>query len=523
MKPTVKYFMYPRKSTDDKKHQVLSLPGQISELTSMAKREQCFIYETIEESMTAKKPGRPRFNEMLDRIDRGEANGILCWKIDRLYRNPVDEGRVRWMLQQGVIASIRTPTREYRPQDAGLLMAVESGMAVEHILSMATALKRTFDEKLRRGQWPGVKVVGFMFDHASKNITPDPKNAPTIRALFEEFETGRLGLQAAGMWLSERGIKTRKGNPLSKSHVHGILTDSLYMGIMKWKGKTYEGKYTPVVSAEIFERVQKAIKVKSKPRKVRNGHNFPFCGIFRCSCGAMMTAQWAKGHGGLYRYYRCSRKANQPCTEPYVREEHLASQALEKLRPFAISEQEAVELHCAIDAEAEKGEGTFKDAIAKTDEALEPLEEQLRNLTRLLLKGIVDEDTYLQSKEQLLTEKTRLKQERLRLCKSRELRWVEPGRKLVNDLQTLGKTETEPDFAEFAPLVQRIGTNHLISRKNVTFSFSEDYDFVPSLLASVRVASSNQSSPQGDKNWWSTKWCIAVNHIRTHFSKKFGV
>jgi hypothetical protein len=60
----------------------------------------------------------------------------------------------------------------------------------------------------------------------------------------------------------------------------------------------------------------------------------------------------------------------------------------------------------------------------------------------------------------------------------------------------------------------------LISRKNVTFAFSEDYDFIPSLLASVRVAASNQPSPSSDKNWWSTKWCLVVSHIRTHFSNK---
>ena len=30
---------------------------------------------------------------------------------------------------------------------------------------------------------------------------------------------------------------------------------------------------------------------------------FHFCGLFQCSCGSMMSAQWAKGHGGLYRYY----------------------------------------------------------------------------------------------------------------------------------------------------------------------------------------------------------------------------
>jgi site-specific DNA recombinase len=75
-------------------------------MRELAKRERLVVTDKIDESRTAKEPGRPLFNQMLDRIERGEANGILVWDIDRLYRNPVDEGRVRWMLQRGIIASI---------------------------------------------------------------------------------------------------------------------------------------------------------------------------------------------------------------------------------------------------------------------------------------------------------------------------------------------------------------------------------------------------------------------------------
>jgi len=96
MSAKIKYFLYARKSTDEERRQVTSLDAQTRELRDLAKREGIFIYETIEESKTAKCPGRPLFNQMLDRIQQGEANGLLCWDIDRLYRNPVDEGRVRW-------------------------------------------------------------------------------------------------------------------------------------------------------------------------------------------------------------------------------------------------------------------------------------------------------------------------------------------------------------------------------------------------------------------------------------------
>ena len=67
-------------------------------------------------------PGRPIFNDMLRRIQTGEAQGIICWKVDRLARNPVDGGQIQWLLQQGVIAHIQTqpPPRGSNRLETGL-------------------------------------------------------------------------------------------------------------------------------------------------------------------------------------------------------------------------------------------------------------------------------------------------------------------------------------------------------------------------------------------------------------------
>src|SRR5205807_1809666 len=120
---------------------------------------------------------------------------------------------------------------------------------------------------------------GYLYDDRKRNIVPDPKKAPVVSDLFQEFSGGRLGLEAGARRLFELGIKTKSGKPFSKSEMHRLLTNRLYMGLMMWNGEAYEGKYTPIVTPELFQKVQQVLKVKSKPRKVRNGHNFPFCGI----------------------------------------------------------------------------------------------------------------------------------------------------------------------------------------------------------------------------------------------------
>src|SRR5204863_9131103 len=117
---SLKFIMYCRKSSEDDR-QAASIGDQTRELLALVKRDKVDVVdELLTEERSAKGPGRVVFNTMLARIERGNANAILCWDIDRLYRNPVDEGRVRWLLQQGVIREIRTPHRAFYPQDAGL-------------------------------------------------------------------------------------------------------------------------------------------------------------------------------------------------------------------------------------------------------------------------------------------------------------------------------------------------------------------------------------------------------------------
>src|SRR3989344_4954063 len=112
-----KYFLYARKSTDVEDKQVMSIEAQLFELRALAKRDDLEIEEEFIEKRSAKTPGRPIFEEMLLRIERGEAQGVICWKIDRLSRNPVDSGRISWLLQRSVIQQIQTHDRAYLPQD----------------------------------------------------------------------------------------------------------------------------------------------------------------------------------------------------------------------------------------------------------------------------------------------------------------------------------------------------------------------------------------------------------------------
>jgi len=71
----MKYFVYCRKSTESDERQILSLPAQKRELTEYANKMGYEIVDTLIESASAYKQGRVKFNEMVDRVQRKEAEG----------------------------------------------------------------------------------------------------------------------------------------------------------------------------------------------------------------------------------------------------------------------------------------------------------------------------------------------------------------------------------------------------------------------------------------------------------------
>ena len=123
------------------------------------------------------------------------------------------------------------------------------------------------------------------------------------------------------------------------------------------------------------------------------------------------------------------------------------------------------------------------------------------------LDELIDEESYQAAKADLILEKTTLKREGERLRKTGASYWIEPAREVINTLETLGKTEFSESLPEISKIVQKVGTNRLISRKTVSFSFSEPYDFVPSLLASVRLTTSASSPSRSDQFSRSQQWC----------------
>src|ERR1039457_52220 len=198
----LKHFLYCRKSSEDDDRQALSIVAQLSELGAISEGEHLSVIDTFTESKSAKEPGREIFNEMLRRIEEGEANAILTWKLDRLARNFDDGGKIIGMLQRGVIQEIRTFEKTYLPTDNVLLIAVELGMANQYVRDLSLNTRRGIREKIRRGIYSSRAPIGYVNEPKLRTIEPHPDFFPKIKRVMELFAKGQTSLTAIQKQLS---------------------------------------------------------------------------------------------------------------------------------------------------------------------------------------------------------------------------------------------------------------------------------------------------------------------------------
>jgi len=470
----MRYFLYCRKSSEAEDRQVLSIESQRQAIErSFADRADIEVVGIFEESKSAKAPGRPLFAQMLAGIERGEAEGIVTWAPDRLARNSIDGGQIVYLLDRGVLKDLKfaTYTFENNPQGKFMLQ-IMFGQSKYYSDALSENVKRGNRTKLEQGWRPNHPPLGYRNCPETRTILPHPDHFPLVRRIFDLFLSGEyspreIAIIARDTWglLTPRG-KRSGGKPVALATIYKMLGNQFYCGRILWKGETFPGRHQPIVTPAEFARAQKLLGRDGQSRPAR--HSFAFTGFIRCgSCGMMVTAEHKTNkYNSRYTYYHCSKRGMGPkCPERSIEENVLEEQFSEFLASLSIDERLASWAMAAVRDE----EAGAKDILAvqqrSCSAAIEEVAAQLRELTALRLRRLVDDAEYLVERERLEEERKTLESS---LARTSPTDRFELLREVVSFSKYAADWFSHADDAAKRLILETVGSNFSLTGKKVS-------------------------------------------------------
>lgn len=257
-----------------------SIPSQELELTQIAKREGLKIVDTYRETQSAHTQGRPLFSEMLERIDKGEAEGIFVWNANRIARNVVDGGMVIEKMDQKKILVVKTKEKCYSNNtNDKFFLLLEFGIAKKFSDDLSDIVKRGNRYKFfERKEWAGVAKPGYVnkIDEITKKgfIEVDTDRFNMLKEAARMIITGKCTpMEALHILNTDWKYKSRRtailgGKSLSRASFYRFLADPFYYGLMVRnmdnKICTQFGNHTTMFTKEEFDTLQLRLGKKGK-------------------------------------------------------------------------------------------------------------------------------------------------------------------------------------------------------------------------------------------------------------------
>ena len=480
-----KYFIYARKSTDEDTKQVRSIEDQLTELKLFSQKENLDVIDVLVEKKSAKAPGRSIFNEMLERIRKGEANGIISWNPDRLARNSLDGGQIIYLIDQGLIKYLKFPTFWFEDTPQGRFMLnLAFSQAKYYVDNLSQNVKRGMLNKARRGEFPMKAPPGYINNRVTRKIDLDPKTAKHIKKGFLLYSKGTYSYQKISDYLKSKGVlskRRKKKEPMSFSikGIHGILTNPFYYGHFRFNDEIFKGIHKPLITKKLFDRVQGINLTRSSNRK--RIHGFAFTNLIRCSeCGCMVTAEkhqkYYKGTNRIaeYSYYRCTKKSKIKCSQPYINQDDLVDQVNHHIQKVSIPKSWKVKMLERLKKDEETAKQNVEKLSKDLNRQLASIQLKLDKLLDSFLEGIVIRADYLKSKDQLFNQKQEI-QAKVEQFRRNQIYWLEP---LKNHILLAGsgeKTATSGSLNEKREVLKSIGSNFSLNQRKLTFNWQKPW------------------------------------------------
>ena len=319
MKPLVKHCaIYTRKSTEEGLEQDFN--------TLDAQREACvsFISSQKAEGWIALPDfyddggysggniERPALQKLLTDIKAGKINTVVVYKIDRLTRSLIDFSKLVEIFDQYGVTFVSITQSFNTTTSMGRL-------TLNVLLSFAQFEREVIGERVRdkiaaskkKGMWMGGNnPVGY--GRVGKNLVPKEDEASFVTMIFKRYITlgnvKNLMLElknkniVSPSWVSSKG-KQHGGAPYSRGALYAILSNPVYIGKIRHKGKVYNGLHEAIISQDLWDRVQTKLKKSRANHSVWRKQGCLLTGKLFDSEGTLYSPSHTNKAGKRYRYY----------------------------------------------------------------------------------------------------------------------------------------------------------------------------------------------------------------------------
>ena len=398
-----------RVSSKEQEDRGYSLEAQEKLLTQYAEKQDLRVVKIfkITESASGKQI-RKIFNEMLSYVKKQKVNVILCEKIDRLTRNlkdaaiisdwvHADDKRIVHFVKENFSVSRNTRAHE------NLVWDMKVAIARFYTNNLSEEVRKGQNAKVESG-WlangfkPGYTTVG---EKGKKTCIVDPNVAPHIVRMFELYDTVGLSIIQIANKLYEEGARNRNGRKIGKTSVHRILIDPFYAGHILWHGKKYAGKHTPLITQQMFDRVQEKLRRHYTNGQSQN-HDYVFKGMINCTkCGYLVSWEVQKGH----YYGRCKGHTN--CVKKgFIRQEKVEDQLCDLLDAIRPRDKDVLDwINQALKEKNQEKVTYTNETRQKHTDAINKIEGRLDRMYEDRLDGVITDEYYQRKSEEYKREK----------------------------------------------------------------------------------------------------------------------
>jgi DNA invertase Pin-like site-specific DNA recombinase len=188
---------------------------------------------------------------------------VLVYHTSRFARNQSEARRYKALLRDRLgirVVSVTQPIGD-DPSDPSFFLAESIHEMFDEYYSVSLSFwtRTGLREKARQGHLVGSLPWGYVRDRDSGVAVPDTDRAELVRELFERYTTGHESDRSLAEWLNARGARTAKARAFGKDTVREMLVNAAYCGYvcgLRSKDRSVRGLHEPLVSEELFDRVQ---------------------------------------------------------------------------------------------------------------------------------------------------------------------------------------------------------------------------------------------------------------------------